>query len=420
MSNLIQRAKMNAELHYCPEIDTIVTDVHRLSIVPSFNADQRLGKEKLSWTLDFFPALQIVESCQTADTEFQVSKSILKWDSIGGYEEAIKKLKSLVLNPLENPASYERLKVKPPSGILLYGPSGCGKSLLVRTLAANSPLNFISVNGSKIFSKYLGDSESKVRKVFELARQIAPSIIFFDEIDILGTRREWTEDGASGVNERVLSTLLNEMDGVSEQNGVIVIGATSRPEKLDDALLRPGRLDHHLYIPLPDIHDRHEILRKLMLRKCELDFSRIAKVTDGFTPADLEVLIREAGYLCLRERDIDGSAATTDMQWKHISAALSGAMKGSMGSIFEAAFDRDIDGDEDAGAELSFWNSFGSGGMDTWCVSMLSQSTAETGEVQKILGLRGDSRPKTGWWSPGSCSKNDAEKFEIFQKGSRK
>ncbi|ORY50853.1 AAA-domain-containing protein [Rhizoclosmatium globosum] len=327
IKNLITRASAHARLRRMNDtnLENITEQLQELKLSSSNNFPP------LSWSQDFLKVLNCINASQAVDTGFDMSKTDLKWENIGGYEKVKSKLKTLVINPFENPQAYQRLKVKPPSGILLYGPSGCGKTLLAKTLGSNSPMNFISVNGNKIFSKYLGESEATVRRIFELARKLAPCIIFFDEIDILGVRREWSEDGASGVNERVLSTLLNEMDGVAEQKGVIVIGSTNRPEKLDDALLRPGRLDQHIYVPMPSHEDRAAILDSLLSRiTSNVDVTRVANVTDGLSPADLVVLIREAKYLLMRGNDPDLAV----LEWKHIAAALSGALKGPLTEAF--------------------------------------------------------------------------------------
>ncbi|KAJ3258802.1 AAA ATPase cdc48 [Chytriomyces hyalinus] len=429
ISNLVKRAIFNAAArnrssplpNETADLESITSRLQKLSV-----SDAK-GDVKVSWKLDFVQALTYLTPSQSADSGFEVLKPDLKWDRVGGYNIVKNKLKTLVVNPIENPKTYERLKIKPPSGILLYGPSGCGKSLLVKTLAANCPMNFIAVNGSKIFSKYLGDSESKVRQVFQIARKVAPCIIFFDEIDILGTRREWSEDGASGVNERVLSTLLNEMDGVSEQKGVIVIGATNRPEKLDDALLRPGRLDHHIHVSVPTLQDRVEILDSLLKSTPNhLDTNRIAAATEGFTAADLTVLVREAGYLAIRQNETVGGEGLL-LEWRHVSAALSGALKGPLDTVFHKAFQTSTEENSSSGGsgEATFWNSFGASSLsnqgETWGVGMFAQTTIENAEVQKVLACRdGWNVGSSGWWRPGSVSDEELEKHAKFERGSKK
>ncbi|KAH9245102.1 hypothetical protein BASA81_017438 [Batrachochytrium salamandrivorans] len=216
-----------------------------------------------------------------------------------------------------------KLGVDPPSGILLYGPSGCGKTMFVHAIATESNMNFVMVKSHDLFSKYLGESEANIRSLFVSARKLSPCIIFFDEIDAIATRREWTEDGAGGVNERVLSTLLNEMDGVQERREIIVIACSNRPEKLDECtfatsegewselrgfLLTPhlGRLDRHIHVGLPDESDRYDIMRAYaasgsLLSLSEEEYRHLATITTNYTGADLESLIREAGICAMRE-----------------------------------------------------------------------------------------------------------------------
>ncbi|KAJ3004606.1 UNVERIFIED_CONTAM: hypothetical protein HDU68_004989, partial [Siphonaria sp. JEL0065] len=429
INNLITRAALNAKLRHAnqPPVDALT---QQLSEIGMNDSRKSLHNPPISWSRDFSKVLGYISASQASDIGFDMSKADLRWDDIGGYDTVKSKLKSLIIIPLENPQSYDRLGVKPPSGILLYGPSGCGKSLLARTLGANCPLNFISVNGSKIFSKYLGESEATIRRIFELARKVAPCIIFFDEIDILGTRREWSEDGASGVNERVLSTLLNEMDGVAEQKGVIVIGATNRPEKLDDALLRPGRLDHHIQIPMPSNQDRKSILDTILKSgvNSHVDTARVAAVTEGFTSSDLNVLIREAKYLLLREIELIGSEAADSLEWKHVAAALSGALKGDLKEVFQKAFEivdeKEEEDDETNEKVRAFWKSFGGDIEGTWGVSAFQQSVAEAAEMNAVLACRiGGGNPggaDGAWWRPGSVTEEDAVKFVKFAKGSKK
>lgn len=173
--------------------------------------------------------------------------------------------------------------------------------MLVQTLASESNMNFIPIKGPEIFSKYLGETEATLRRLFAMARQIAPCILFFDEMDSIGAKRGWGGDGDSsagtnGVNERVLSTLLNEMDGVEERAGVFVVGCTNQPRAIDDALLRPGRLDQIVYVGYPSLKDREEIIvtigERIPLPKDQESRQLLAKKTVGFSPADLDALFR--------------------------------------------------------------------------------------------------------------------------------
>ncbi|KAF8930233.1 hypothetical protein BGZ58_008380 [Dissophora ornata] len=229
----------------------------------------------------------------------------------GGYTGLRKRVNQAIHWPITNPETFKRMGVKPPMGLLLYGPSGCGKTMLVQTLAAESSMNFIPIKGPEIFSKYLGETEATLRRLFAMAHQIAPCILFFDEMDSIGAKRGWGGDGDSqgsnGVNERVLSTLLNEMDGVEERTGVFVIGCTNQPRAMDDALMRPGRLDQLIYVGYPTLQDRADIINtigeRIPLPKDLETRSKLAKLTVGFSPADLDALFREAAILSLR-RDI--------------------------------------------------------------------------------------------------------------------
>ncbi|RLE71421.1 MAG: AAA family ATPase, partial [Thermoprotei archaeon] len=188
-------------------------------------------------------------------------------------------------------------------GILLYGPPGCGKTLLAKAVATESEANFVSVKGPEIFSKWVGESERAIRELFRKARQVAPSVIFIDEIDAIAPMRG-IGIGDSMVTERVVSQLLTEIDGLEKLEGVVVIGATNRPDILDPALLRPGRFDRIVYVPPPDKKARYEILkihtRRMPLAE-DVNLKELADITEGFSGSDLEVLVREAGLLALRE-----------------------------------------------------------------------------------------------------------------------
>lgn len=187
------------------------------------------------------------------------------WSDIGGYEEVKEQLKECVEWPLVHSDLFEYMKIKPPSGVLLYGPPGCSKTLMAKAVATESRMNFISVKGPELFSKWVGESEKSIREIFRKARQNSPCVIFFDEIDAIGVNRE-NASNTSDVSTRVLSQMLNEMDGITTNKQVIVIGATNRPDLLDSALLRPGRLDRIIYIGLPDSEARRKIL-KIYLKK---------------------------------------------------------------------------------------------------------------------------------------------------------
>ncbi|CAO3631517.1 unnamed protein product [Cunninghamella echinulata] len=256
----------------------------------------------VNWS-DFEYALDNYQPSQQIDIDISLPKR--SWDDIGGYNMIKKRIRQSTLMPLLQPEVFTRLGILPPSGLLLYGPSGCGKTSMIQALASESMMNVISINGPGIFSKYLGETELKIRQLFATAKRIAPCLIFIDEMDAIGSRRGWdSSESSGGVNERVLSTLLNEMDGVEGRQGVIVIGCTNRPHQIDDAILRPGRLDQLIYVGMPTEEDRQDILTKLKKKikmDDDIDIMELAKITNHCTGADLEHLFREAGTIALRE-----------------------------------------------------------------------------------------------------------------------
>ena len=258
--------------------------------------------ENLKVTMeDFMNAYR--EITPSALREIEVETPTVRWDDIGGLEEVKQELREAVEWPLKYPDAFERLGIEPPKGILLYGPPGCGKTLLAKAVATESEANFVSIKGPEIFSKWVGESERAIRQLFRKARQVAPAVIFIDEIDAVAPMRG-LGIGDSMVTERVVSQLLTEMDGLERLEGVVVIGATNRPDILDPALLRPGRFDRIIYVPPPDRKARLEIL-KIHTRKMPLaddvNLEELADMTEGYSGADLEVLVREAGLAALRE-----------------------------------------------------------------------------------------------------------------------
>lgn len=190
----------------------------------------------------------------TGIRQFVLEVPNVKWEDIGGEFDLKQEIEQAVIWPFKHPEAFKRLGIEPPSGILLYGPPGCSKTLIARALAAQSKLNFLSVKGPELFSKWVGESERAVRELFHRARQVAPTVLFFDEIDAVAVKRGG--DSSSGVSDRVLAQLLTELDGLEKSTGVIVLAATNRPDTLDGAILRPGRLDRILYVPLPDFITR--------------------------------------------------------------------------------------------------------------------------------------------------------------------
>jgi len=267
---------------------------------------------------DFMEALKIVRP--SAMREVLVETPNVTWDDVGGLDNIKQELKEAVEWPIKNPESFKRMGIRPPRGILLYGPPGTGKTLLARAVAKESEANFIQVKGPELLSMWVGKSEEGVRKIFERARQVAPCIIFFDEIDSLASRRSGTEFGGGRVTEQVLNQLLAEMDGMEELQDVVIIGATNRPDILDPAILRPGRFDRLLLVVPPTKAGRRKIFEihtKNMPLTKDVNIDYLAEETEGYVGADVESLCREAAMLSLRE---DMNAKEVSME--HFEAAM--------------------------------------------------------------------------------------------------
>ncbi|PVD34765.1 hypothetical protein C0Q70_06042 [Pomacea canaliculata] len=239
----------------------------------------------------------------SAMREVQLEVPEVKWEDIGGQAEIKLKLQQAVQWPLQHPESFTRLGISPPRGVLLYGPPGCSKTMIAKALATESGLNFLAVKGPELFTKWVGESERAVREVFRKARAAAPSIIFFDEIDVLAVERG-SSGGTSNVADRVLTQLLTEIDGIERLQGVTIVAATNRPDMIDKAFLRPGRIDRILYVPLPDFSTRREILqisvRKMPLAE-DVVLDDLAKQTEQYSGAELTAVCNEAALSALQE-----------------------------------------------------------------------------------------------------------------------
>ena len=249
---------------------------------------------------DFFDAMKGITP--SALREVFVERPDVHWEDVGGLEDIKQELRELIELPIHKPEVFEKMGIRPAKGILLYGPPGTGKTLLAKAIATESEVNFISINGPEIFSKWVGESEKVTREMFKKARQAAPCILFIDEIDAIAPRRGGVDEG-NMVAERVVDTLLNEMDGLKAMKKVVVVGATNRPDMLDRALLRAGRFDRVVGIPLPDEKVREQIFavhtKKMPLKNVSL--KTIATETEGYSGADIENLCREAGMVAIRE-----------------------------------------------------------------------------------------------------------------------
>ena len=275
-------------------------------IIPQINIEEEIPAEIIDQLRvtneDFIEAHKHVEP--SAMREVLVEIPDVKWEDVGGLEDVKGELAEAVEWPLKYPEIFESLDTEPPRGILLFGPPGTGKTLLAKAVANESESNFISVKGPELLSKWVGESERGVRQVFRKARQAAPSIIFFDEIDALMPKRG-SYIGSSHVTESVVSQILTELDGLEELNNVVVLGATNRPDMLDDALLRPGRFDRIIYVPPPDREGRKKIfevyLKNQKILANDVDIEDMVDRTEGYVGADIEALVREAKTSAMRE-----------------------------------------------------------------------------------------------------------------------
>lgn len=260
---------------------------------------------------DFLSAMKRIQP--SALREIMIQAPSVRWEDVGGLDEAQRKLKEGVELPLRSPQSFKRLGIRPAKGFLLFGPPGTGKTLLAKAVAREAEANFVATKSSDLLSKWYGESEQQVSRLFERARQVAPTVIFIDEIDSLAPARGGGL-GEPAVTERVVNTLLAEMDGLEDMQGVVVMAATNRPNLLDPALLRPGRFDELVYVPVPDDKARRKILgihtRKMPLAD-DVDLDDLAQKAERFTGADLEDLTRRAGLIALRQ-SLDASTVTRD------------------------------------------------------------------------------------------------------------
>ncbi|WP_050033651.1 CDC48 family AAA ATPase [Halorubrum halophilum] len=278
---------------------------------------------------DFKEAMKGIEP--SALREVFVEVPDVSWEQVGGLEDTKERLRETIQWPLEYPEVFEELDMQAAKGVLMYGPPGTGKTLLAKAVANEAESNFISIKGPELLNKFVGESEKGVREVFSKARENAPTIVFFDEIDSIATERG-KNSGDSGVGERVVSQLLTELDGLESLEDVVVIATTNRPDLIDSALLRPGRLDRHVHVPVPDEDARRKILEVHTRNKPladDVDLDAIARKTEGYVGADIEAVAREASMNASREfigsvsrEEVGESVGNVRVTMQHFEDAL--------------------------------------------------------------------------------------------------
>ena len=307
LAALVKEAAMNALRRFFKEKGIDLTKVEK---IPA----SELENLKVSFK-DFLAAMKVVQPTLMREVYIEVPE--VHWEDIGGLEDVKQQLKEAVVWPMKHPEFFTEMGIEPPKGILLFGPPGTGKTLLAKAAATESQANFIAVRGPEILSKWVGESEKAIREIFRKARQAAPTIIFFDEIDSIASRRG---KDVSGVIDRIVNQLLTEMDGIEPLQRVTVIAATNRPDLLDPALLRPGRFDRLIYVPPPDKKARLEIFKvhtRRMPLADDVDLEKLAEMTQGYTGADIAAVCREAALIALRE-----NMKPVPVQMKHFEKAL--------------------------------------------------------------------------------------------------
>ncbi|PSQ50404.1 ATPase [Halobacteriales archaeon SW_7_65_23] len=307
IESLTKEAAMKALRRYLPEIDLDEEDI------PPSLIDRMIIKRD-----DFRGALN--EVSPSAMREVLVELPKINWDHVGGLEDAKKEVRESVEWPMNSPEKFARMGIQPPSGVLLYGPPGTGKTLMAKAVANETDANFISVRGPQLLSKWVGESEKAIRQTFRKARQVAPTVIFFDELDSLAPGRGG--DVGSNVSERVVNQLLTELDGLEEMENVMVIGATNRPDMIDPALIRSGRFDRLVMIGEPDTEGREQILKihtEDMPLSPDVSLRELAELSEGYVGSDLETIAREAAIQSLRQ---DEDAEIVEM--RHFREAMDG------------------------------------------------------------------------------------------------
>ncbi len=286
--------------------------------------EEPLSKEALEKLVvtyeDFLEALKRVEPSAMREVMVEVPK--VRWDDIGGLEDVKQALREAIEWPMKYPQLFRETGVEPPKGVLLFGPPGCGKTLLAKAVATETGANFIPVRGPEILSKWVGESEKAIRKIFHRARMVAPAVIFFDEIDAIAPVRG---SDVNRVTERIVAQLLTEMDGIAELKDVVIMAATNRPDLIDPALLRPGRFERLIYVPPPDEESRYKIFQvhtKNMKLADDVDLRELARRTEGYSGADIAAVCREAGLNAIRRAIREGKEHVDGVSIKDFEEAL--------------------------------------------------------------------------------------------------
>jgi transitional endoplasmic reticulum ATPase len=319
LESLAKESAMHALRRIRPELD-LESDEIDADVLNSIQVTEE----------DFKEAMKGIEP--SALREVFVEVPDVTWDQVGGLEETKERLRETIQWPLEYPEVFEELDMQAAKGVLMYGPPGTGKTLLAKAVANESESNFISIKGPELLNKYVGESEKGVREVFSKARENAPTIVFFDEIDSIAAERG-KNSGDSGVGERVVSQLLTELDGLESLEDVVVIATTNRPDLIDSALLRPGRLDRHVHVPVPDETARRRIFEVHTRNKPladDVDLDALARKTEGYVGADIEAVAREASMNASREfigsvsrEEVGESVGNVRVTMAHFEDALS-------------------------------------------------------------------------------------------------
>ncbi|MFC7020822.1 MULTISPECIES: CDC48 family AAA ATPase [Haloarcula] len=318
LASLTKESAMNALRRIRPELD-----------LESDEIDAEVLEHLEITDEDFKEAKKGIEP--SALREVFVEVPDITWADVGGLEDTKERLRETIQWPLEYGSVFEAMDLQAAKGVLLYGPPGTGKTLLAKAVANEADSNFISVKGPELLNKFVGESEKGVREVFSKARENAPTVVFFDEIDSIATERG-TRSGDSGVGERMVSQLLTELDGIEEMEDVVVIATSNRPDLIDSALLRPGRLDRHVHVPVPDEEARRAIFDVHTRDKPladDVDLDRLARRTEGYVGADIEAVAREASMAATREfiasvdpEDIDDTVGNVRVTMDHFEQAL--------------------------------------------------------------------------------------------------